>query len=394
MAIKRLKRNVRTGRPTRRLISGLLLISMIGCASTPTGGGKAKGVVENEFGERIPPDEGALNQEIADLSVALLKKSGGAAGKGPMTRDVHAKHHGCVRAIFAVNKDVPEEFRVGVFSGPGKEYAAWIRFSNGSPMIQDDKKKDARGMAIKLMGVEGDKVLENEREAKTQDFVLISHDAFFVKDGKDYADFIRRIERGSNPAWFFFGRLPWRWTEFSAARQLAKRGGKIINPLFAPYFSATPYLLGGKNVVKYSARPCAENPDIKNSSSDSPDYLRLNMAKYLDAQGGKSACFRFMVQKRVEPETMPVEDSRVPWEQLKSRFIPVATVTIPVQEFSSERQMRFCENLSFTPWHSLPAHRPLGNINRTRRQVYEAISKFRHESNHESRHEPDAAVNP
>jgi hypothetical protein len=87
---------------------------------------------------------------------------------------------------------------------------------------------------------------------------------------------------------------------------------------------------------------------------------------------------------------MSVEDSRAPWDEGRSAFTPVATIVIPGQDFSSEDRMRFCENLSFTPWHGLPAHRPLGNINRTRKVVYEAVSKFRHEANHAVRKEPSA----
>ncbi|MDD5304467.1 MAG: catalase family protein [Elusimicrobia bacterium] len=325
--------------------------------------------------------------------MATLKKEGGAA-KGLMTRDVHAKAHGCVRGTFTINADVPAEYRAGVFADPGKEYAAWIRFSNGSSKIQADKKGDARGMAIKLMGVEGGKLLDGETKAETQDFLLISHDAFFVKDGKDYAEFFRLIAKGSNPAWFFFGRLPWRWTEFTAASQLIKKGKSMKNPLFFRYFSATPYLLGEKNIVKYSVEPCAANPDPLGRFGDSPDSLRLNMAKSLDVREGKAACFRFMVQRRSDPGTMSVEDSRIPWDRARSPFTPVATVTIPVQDFSSEKRMRFCEDLSFTPWHSLPAHRPLGGINRTRKVVYEAVSAFRHEANHASRREPGADAKP
>lgn len=46
-----------------------------------------------------------------------------------------------------------------VFFLPGKTYQAWIRFSNGSKDAQQaDIKKDARGMAIKLLGVPGEKL--------------------------------------------------------------------------------------------------------------------------------------------------------------------------------------------------------------------------------------------
>jgi hypothetical protein len=326
-----------------------------------------------------------LNKEIAELSVAVLRKEG-SARKDVMTRDVHAKQHGCVRATFKVDEDVPAEYRSGVFAVPGKEYPAWIRFSNGSQRIQADKTGDARGMAIKLLDVDGEKLLDGEKNARTQDFLLINHDAFFVKNGRDYAEFFRLLAKGSSPARFFFGRLPWRWTEFAVARRIQKNGKTMTNPLLSPYFSATPYRLGESGVVKYAARPCDQKPDGRNYFPDSPDFLRLNMRRSLDPRDGKPACFRFMIQKR--GEAMSVEDARVPWDQKKSSFTPVASLSIPAQEFSSEEQMRRCENFSFTPWHSLPAHRPLGGINRTRKAVYEAISKFRHEANGEERREP------
>jgi hypothetical protein len=66
----------------------------------------------------------------------------------------------------------------------------------------------------------------------------------------------------------------------------------------------------------------------------------------------------------------------------------VATVRIPPQSFDSPEPLAFGEALSFTPWHSLPEHRPLGGINRTRRAVYRAISKQRHELNSVPRVEP------
>ena len=53
----------------------------------------------------------------------------------------------------------------------------------------------------------------------------------------------------------------------------------------------------------------------------------------------------------------------------------------PAQTFDTPEQQAFGENLSFTPWHSLPAHRPLGGINRARKEIYRAISKQRHDLN-------------
>ena len=85
---------------------------------------------------------------------------------------------------------------------------------------------------------------------------------------------------------------------------------------------------------------------------------------------------------------MPIEDSTVDWSTSNSPYITIARITIPKQDFESPEQMSFCENMSYTPWHSLPEHKPLGSLNRVRKQVYTAISKFRHSKNNQVRKEP------
>jgi hypothetical protein len=68
--------------------------------------------------------------------------------------------------------------------------------------------------------------------------------------------------------------------------------------------------------------------------------------------------------------------------------VRVARIRIPPQVFDTPAQNVYAENLSFTPWHALPQHRPIGGINRARKSVYEAAQKLRHESNGTPRHEP------
>jgi hypothetical protein len=68
----------------------------------------------------------------------------------------------------------------------------------------------------------------------------------------------------------------------------------------------------------------------------------------------------------------------------------VATITIPRQQFATTERDEFGENLSFTPWHALPQHRPLGAVNRIRRVVYQTISKLRHDMNGVQQREPSA----
>ena len=100
---------------------------------------------------------------------------------------------------------------------------------------------------------------------------------------------------------------------------------------------------------------------------------------------GDEARFDFSVQVQTDSLMMPVEDPTVDWG---APYQKVATIRIPPQEFDTPERNTFGENLSFTPWHSLPEHRPLGGINRAREAIYRAISKQRHELNGVPRREP------
>jgi len=321
--------------------------------------------------EEVPANEDAATQQI----VQMIEESVRAEAKnGLARRGAHAKAHGCVQAEFRVLDNLPEEVRVGIFREP-RAYPAWIRYSNAFGKMQDDSVGDARGMAIKLMGVE-------RSESGTQDFVMINHPVFLVRNAADYVEFQKALSEDS-PVKFFFPSLNpfnFRLHEFGIA--IAIRSTKVANPLDTRYWSTTPYLFGD-TAMKFSARPCvAASPFVETSS---PDFLRENIQKHL-AQS--EACFDFLVQLRKLPTEMPIEDPTIEWSEKDAPFIPVARITIPAQAFTSPEQLAFCENLSFTPWHTIPEHRPLGGINRVRKTVYDTISRVRHELNGEEGREP------
>ncbi len=52
-------------------------------------------------------------------------------------------------------------------------------------------------------------------------------------------------------------------------------------------------------------------------------------------------------------------------------------LTIASQQFDSDEQLAFADNLSYNPWHALEARRPLGNQNRACRQMYWELSRLR-----------------
>lgn len=331
--------------------------------------------------ERVPPNEAASIQKIVDI-IEKQVKDAYSTGQRPALRDAHAKAHGCVKATFSVTSNLPEQLRQGVFAGP-RSYPAWIRFSNGNATPRDDHIGDGRGMAIKLMGVKGPKILADEVNAQTQDFVMINYPVFFVRNVADYVT-LNDLEQ-SNKAGEFFQARP---HEAQITKAITD---KIIDSVFDQrYFSMTPYLLGN-HYIKFSAIPvvCGSDRPLKPSNAVPPpggaNYLRDGMIVWLNQQ---DACFDFAVQLQADPATMPIEDPTIEWDESKAPFVTVATIRIPQQTFDSTAEQSFCENLSYTPWHSLPEHRPVGGINRVRKDVYEKISQLRHSLNNAPRVEP------
>lgn len=317
-------------------------------------------------GESIPPGEEEDIRAIVGIVEARLREA--AAKERVARRDAHAKGHGCVRAEFRVLDDLPPELRQGLFAEP-RNYSALIRFSNGAGEMAPDAKGDSRGMAIKLLGVEGSC-------SGTQDFVLVDHPVFVIRNVADYLAL-----QTSSSAWRFFAPslLPPQIRLHELLLTLAIQRQKVQNPLSSRYWSMAPFLFGA-TTCKFSARPAGPPSPFAERAAD--DYLGRNLERHLSE---REASFDLLVQRRAREDRMPVEDATIEWREHDAPFRPVARITVPPQLLA---ERRFCEDLSFTPWHGLPAHRPVGGINRVRREVYTAISRLRHEMNGALRQEP------
>jgi Catalase len=332
------------------------------------------------YKEYPQPNEDEVAQKIVTLMKDQMVKN---FRGGVMLRDVHSKGHGCVRGEFIVEPDLPDELRVGVFK-EAKTFPAVVRFSNAGALAPvggtaSDTKRDVRGMAIKLIGVEGAKLAEGEKDAQTQDFLLFSADIFFSRDPTGFLDLMVAVTHGTAAlVWYLLTHLQ---TSLILAQSL-RRPSDLLN---LRYFSAVPSLFGEK-AVKYSARPVGpaiKYPKSGNARGD--HYLRERLAARL---ASAEVSFDFMVQFQKDPYSMPIEDASVQWSEDTSPFVKVATLRIPQQQFDSESQLLECEHRSFNPWHSLPEHRPLGFVGRARRSIYTQISTFRHERNEVPRVEP------
>lgn len=336
--------------------------------------------VDTVLGEKLQPNEEVLAQNIAQVIEKSIREQYTA---GNALRDAHPKAHGCVRAEFHVSKNIPAQFAKGIFI-PDQSYQAWIRFSNASNDASSaDIDKDARGIAIKILGVSGEKILESEKQATTQDFIMINHPVFFANDAKRYLSFINDVNSHNMIRKL---HIPFALGFKGTMNALGARNSQIANPLYARYWSMVPYQLGlgnDREAVKYSVRACSvtANNLPKNPSHD---FLRDALKNTLQ---NTDACMEFLIQPRTSSQ-MLVEDSMTEWDEKAAPFYQVATIHIPKQNFDTSEQNKLCENLSFTPWHALPAHKPLGAVNRMRKVIYENISRVRHDMNSAPRQEP------
>ncbi len=327
-----------------------------------------------------PPKVAAANNPGGTTGVP---PAGNTLNSQPYRRDVHSKTHGCLEATFTVLDNLDPKLRYGVFAKANVPYHAWIRFSSGHEYPQPDSVNDARGMAIKVMGVPGKKLLEDDGlpPADTQDFALMNATQFFIRNIKEYNEFTKylgsglgfRAEYGYFLGGFTLDFRKWHIREmFLAKKTLKAPPDSLLNTQF---YGVSAYKLGPENNVKYSARPCKDSPAADVSHSD-PNFLRKEMVKRL-ATG--TACFEFMVQLQVQGKNMPVEDTTVEWSESDSPFVPVARLEIPAQQFEANNALG--EGLSFNPWHSLPEHRPIGLMNRIRKAVYLGVSRYRRQMN-------------
>jgi catalase len=359
----------------------------------------------------MPVDVGAVDHIIQQLKAKITERRQ-QEHLDFCPRDAHAHHHGIVTAEFTVASDLPAPLRVGLFATP-KTYPAYIRFSNAGGE-DHDADVDFRGMAIKVLGVEGERALPPllpEDERTTQDFHLVNCPVFFAENPERMVTFLR-IRADIRKA-----RRERRWPRYWRLKiELAQRfprtlqAGIVWNPLQVAYFSQTPYRWGSESVVKYQARP--RRPGWPLSGSSNPirivvvegvafvcrriravDYLRLAMARMIEQ--GHDILFDFLIQRQTDPLDMPIDDPTRLWDERRSAFIPVATIRIPARanrDFRSPTQMKLAEDMCFSPWHALQSHAPLGSVNEARREVYRRMAEYRHAKNGVHYTEPTRTV--
>jgi hypothetical protein len=318
-----------------------------------------------QWKEQVGPDEDARFGRLAEQLRELQRRNSRGSGAG---RALHRKGHVGLEASFEVPDDLPAAARQGLFAKPGC-YRAYVRFSNGASAHQADGKGDVRGVAIKVLGVTGAKIIPGLEAATTQDFLLIQSATTPFRSPDEFVAFVRAA---ATPATalpkLLFGVGP---------RRLFAVGGALRRSLSVPvrslatmeFHSALP-VRWGDHAGKYRLTPVNAAPAGGDGHHRRRDHLAAELGDRLAAGALR---WDFAVQLYRDPASTPIEDSTVPWSDDVAPPIVVARLVAERQDLASERGRAiaaFVEKLAFDPWHALVEHRPLGAMMRARNHAY------------------------
>lgn len=324
-----------------------------------------------DWKEKVEPDENVRFERYAEELHVLQRRR---ARGGPAARALHAKSQHGLEATFTVLPDLPEHAKVSLFAEPAT-YPAYVRFSNGSGAIQSDKVPDVRGVAIKVIGVAGDKIIPGMENAVTQDFLLIRTPATPFRNADEFVDVLLASLSPTSglfkvAAKYGVGRTI---SILSAATKSMRR--PMASLATTRYFSAAAIQFGAY-AARYALTPHAK-PEPKSSAPRSPDYLREDLAARL-REG--PVYYDFQVQFFVDETKTPIEDMSVEWKESDAPFVTLARLSLTKQDPDSERGGKvaeYVEGLSFDPWHAAKELKPLGNIMRARNVAYRASTQER-----------------
>lgn len=313
-------------------------------------------------------------------------------------RGAHAKSHGLVKGELHIYDNLPEELRQGIAATP-KTYPVIVRFSTSPPDVLRDGIAAFRGMAIKVIGVPGPKLSPETPNATTQDFILANDKTLPTGDVHSYLkqtlwgeklmnqpqEIAQVVTTGMRAASAVLRTVGIKW--------IGGVGGQALpeTHILGNSFYTTAAMRFGDYIAKLNAEPVSES--LKALRGQPIDTSNRNVLRDLVVAFFRenSVEYEFRAQLCTNLERMPVEDGSVEWSEEESPYLPIGKITIAAQEaYSPARRVYVDDMLSFSPWHCMPEHQPLGSIMRVRRSVYAAASEYRHRMNALPRIEPSS----
>jgi hypothetical protein len=348
--------------------------------------------------EKLDDNEATTNagliETITKIQTIVHKDSGTAM------RGVHSKCHGVLIGEFRVMEGLPPVLAQGLFAAPGT-YPVVMRLSTIPGDVLDDNVSVPRGLAIKVVGVPGARVPGSEADT-TQDFVFANGPVFSKPHPDGFLSVLKLLAGTTDKAPGLKKALS--TVMRGAEKALEAVGGESptlmtlggypeVNILGDEFFSQAP-ILYGDYIAKVAIKPFSAGLRALHKApvdlKDKPNGLREAVIDFFRNNSGE---WDLQVQLSTDADAMPIEDASKDWPQEQSPYLTVARISIPPQDpWSAARIKAVDQEMSFSPWHALAAHRPLGAIMRVRKTVYDAAAKFRAAHNQVQITEPKSAT--
>lgn len=309
-------------------------------------------------------------ERLTEMFVGIAQEQRIRLGQTPAERAVFRKLHGTVCGQLEMQADIPPALKVGVFAH--ERLQAWVRFSSDTTPSSPDL-KSTLGIGIKLFGVPGPKALGEDGD--TADFIMQNHAVFFVDNAQEMVEFTY----AGVVAQDYPGYLKAHPKTARVLDEMEKVEGSVLT---ATYWAILPFCSGEQRYVKYRLEPM--DPP-QNVADDQTDYLSVDLCRRLSERAYR---FRFMVQLRTDPATMPLDEATVEWPESQSPFVHVATLTLPQQDVGARGQAEYGQSLAFNIWRVPPEQTPVGSIAEARKRVYAAGAQARHEANGQPLQDP------
>lgn len=336
--------------------------------------------------EHLEKDEAETAQQLRETMHKIREKTFEDGGRA--LRSVHAKSHGLLEGRLEVPGDLHPVLAQGLFARPGR-YPVVMRLSTIPGDLLDDSVSTPRGLAIKVIGVEGARLPESEGEV-TQNFVLVNGPAFAVPNAKAFlgnlkllagtTDHIEGVKKVMSAAMRGVNTVV-QATTGKPNPTVAQLGGQPETQILGETFYSAVPIRWGDYIAKLSVVPAS--PELKAlekqhlNLNGAPNGLRDSVVEFFSRQGG---VWEVRAQLATDLEHTPIENASKVWDEEKSPYITVGRITVAPQTAWSEARSRAVDDgMYFSVWHGLLAHQPLGSIMRVRQRAYEQSAQFRAE---------------
>jgi hypothetical protein len=308
-------------------------------------------------------------EQLAQLMMAAQLKSRKEGHLPSVTRAFHARAIAArAGAQLKFTADLPKDLTVG-FARPGATYPCQVRLSNAASIPGADTDKDLRGLAVRVA------VPEKEHH----DLLATNWPVPHARDARQFVLFAHALAGGSVSKAVGLVRLVFQLGFSETRRMLAnvREARRVCDSLALETYWSRGAIRWGDQAVRFFFSP-VDAPPVA-GSFEGPGRLE---AEFGARQAAGDIAFDLYLQRFVDERQTPIEDAAHEWSGSASPPVRVATLTLPRRytgdaEAEAESERRVIEGMGFNPWNTTDEFRPLGNLNRARKAIYDASAAHR-----------------